>query len=119
MVNVAFLCDTLNPILRNIENEFLGKLVGPSLCCKRKVQFDRRGLYACDLDSRVKYQAATIAAGIYTVNDWRKEENKLPIEGGDKVLVSANLRDIMDESKVANNIKSDNNKKENEDETGE
>lgn len=119
MANVAFLSNTLNPILRNIENEFLRKLVAPSLCCKRKFQFDRRGLYACDLDSRVKYQAATIAAGIYTVNDWRKEENKLPIEGGDKVLVSANLRDIMDESKVANNIKSDNNKKEKEDETGE
>ena len=55
MANVAFLSNTLNPILRNIENELLRKLVAPSLCCKRKFQFDRRGLYACDLDSRVKY----------------------------------------------------------------
>lgn len=94
MANVAFLSNTLNPLLRNIENEMLRKLISPTLCYKRKFQFDRRGLYASDLDSKVKYQSATIAAGIYTVNDWRKEENRPPIEGGDKVLVSANLRDI-------------------------
>lgn len=103
MANVAFLSNTLNPLLRNIENEMLRKLVAPSLCCKRKFQFDRRGLYACDLDSRVKYQANTIAAGIYTVNDWRKEENKPPVAGGDKVLVSANLKDI-NEGSFGNNI---------------
>lgn len=103
MANVAFLSNTLNPLLRNIENEMLRKLVAPSLCCKRKFQFDRRGLYACDLDSRVKYQANTIAAGIYTVNDWRKEENKPPVAGGDKVLVSANLKDINEDS-FGNNI---------------
>ena len=95
---MAFLSNTLNPLLRNIENEMLRKLVAPTLCCKRKFEFDRRGLYASDLDSRVKYQAATIAAGIYTVNDWRKVENRPPIEGGDKVLVSANLRDIANET---------------------
>lgn len=100
MANVAFLSNTLNPILRNIENELLRKLVAPSLAFKRKFQFDRRGLYASDLSSRVKYQQDTIAAGIYTVNEWRREENKLPIDGGDRVLVSANLRDINDESKV-------------------
>ena len=103
MANVAFLSNTLNPLLRNIENEMLRKLVAPSLCCKRKFQFDRRGLYACDLDSRVKYQANTIAAGIYTVNDWRKEENKPPVAGGDKVLVSAKLKDI-NEGSFGNNI---------------
>lgn len=101
MANVAFLSNTLNPLLRNIENEMLRKLIAPTLCCKRRFQFDRRGLYASDLDSRVKYQSATIAAGIYTVNDWRKEENRPPIEGGDKVLVSANLRDITDEGAVS------------------
>ena len=100
MANVAFLSNTLNPLLRNIENEMLRKLIAPTLCCKRKFQFDRRGLYACDLDSKVKYQTSTIAAGIYTVNDWRKEENRPPVEGGDKVLVSANLRDITNDGAV-------------------
>ncbi len=100
MANVAFLSNTLNPLLRNIENEFLRKLVAPSLCCKRRFEFDRRGLYACDLDSKVKYQTATIAAGIYTVNDWRRIENRPTVEGGDKVLVSANLRDITADGAV-------------------
>lgn len=111
MANVAFLSNTLNPLLRCIENEMLRKLVSPSLCRKRKFEFDRRGLYASDLDSRVKYQAATIAAGIYTVNDWRKVENKPPIEGGDKVLVSANLRDITAEG-TEEQPSNDNNKNE-------
>lgn len=99
MANVAFLANTLNPLLRKIETELHRKLVSPSLCCKRKFEFDRRSLYACDLDSRIKYQAATIAAGIYTVNDWRLVENQPAVEGGDVVLVSANLKSI----KEANN----------------
>ena len=94
MANVAFLTNTLNPLLRKIEVELHRKLVAPARCCKRRFQFDRRGLYACDLDSRVKYQAQTIAAGLYTVNEWRQEENRPPVDGGDAVLVSANLKGI-------------------------
>ncbi len=96
MASVDFLSNTLDPILRKIECEFQRKLFTPSQYGKRRIQFDRRGLYACDLDSRVKYQAATIAAGLYTVNEWRREENKPTVEGGDKVLVSANLKGIDD-----------------------
>lgn len=92
LTNVAFLSNSLNPILRRIENELQRKIVAPSLCCKRQFLFDRAGLYACDLDSKVKYIAQTIAAGVYTVNEWRKEENQAPVEGGDTVLISANLR---------------------------
>jgi HK97 family phage portal protein len=108
MANVAFLSNTLNPLLRKIENELHRKLVSPSLCCKRKFQFDRRGLYASDLESRIKYQAQTIAAGIYTVNEWRREENKPPVEGGDTVLVSANLRGINEPAAPAKQESTDN-----------
>lgn len=109
MANVAFLSNTLNPILRKIENELLRKLVAPSLYCKRKFQFDRRGLFACDLESRIRYQSQTIAAGIYTVNEWRKEENKPAVDGGDKVLVSANLKGIDDMTTNTENINNDGN----------
>ncbi len=94
MANVAFLSNTLNPLLRKIESELQRKLFSAAQYGKRKIQFDRRGLYACDLESRVKYQADTIAAGLYTVNEWRKEENKPAVTGGDTVLVSANLKGI-------------------------
>lgn len=99
MANVAFLANTLNPILRKIEVELHRKLVAPTLCCKRRFQFDRRDLYACDLDSRAKYQAQTIACGIYSVNDWRVAENQPPVPGGDVVLVSANLKSIKEAGK--------------------
>ena len=101
MANVGFLSHALNPYLRTIENELHRKLVSPSLCCKRKFEFDRRGIYACDLASRIDYQTKTIAAGIYTVNEWRAAENKLPVEGGDKPLVSANLKAITELSAEA------------------
>lgn len=96
MANVAFLSNTLNPILRKIESELQRKLFSASQYGRRKVQFDRRGLYACDLESRIKYQADTIAAGLYTVNEWRREENKPAVPGGDTVLVSANLKGIKE-----------------------
>lgn len=101
MANVAYLSGTLNPLLRKIEVELHRKLVARSLCCKRKFEFDRRALYACDLDSKVRYQNQTIAAGIYTVNEWRAEENKPAVEGGDTVLVSANLKSITDSATAA------------------
>lgn len=94
MANVAFLSNTLNPLLKKIENEFMRKFVPQSLCHKRRFVFDRMGLYACDLDSRVKYQTQSIAAGLSTVNEWRRMENKPPVAGGDTVLVSANLKNI-------------------------
>lgn len=98
MANVAFLSNTLNPILRKIEVELHRKLVAPSLCCKRKFEFDRASLYACDLESKVKYISQTIAAGLMTVNEWRAKENRPAVEGGDTVLVSANLKGINEMS---------------------
>lgn len=96
MANVAFLNNTLNPILRKIEIELLRKLVAPTLATKRKFEFNRQSLYACDLESRSKYWQQVIATGLYTVNELRREENKPDVEGGDQVLVSANLKSITD-----------------------
>lgn len=118
--NVAFLSHTLNPLLRSIESELLRKLVAANKATKYRITFDRRGIYACDLDSKIKYQSATIAAGIYTVNDWRLEENRAPVEGGDVVLVSANLRPITEAGQPAPGVpaapaQDDNNEDKNDD----
>jgi phage portal protein BeeE len=94
MAQAAFRATTLNPILCKIEGEFTRKLVPRSMCCKRKFQFDRKALYACDLDTLANYQQKTIQAGIYSVNDWRKYEDQPAVQGGDKVLVSTNLAPI-------------------------
>lgn len=94
MANVAFLSNTLNPILRQIECELHRKLVPHSLCCKYKFQFNRFGLYACDLESKAKYQAQMLATGLYTVNELRRLENRPAIDGGDRAFISANLKGI-------------------------
>lgn len=96
MANVAYLSNTLNPLLRKIECEFTRKLIPRALVGKRRFQFDRMQLYACDMDSRVKYQAQTIAAGLYTVNEWRAVENKAPIDGGDVAMITANVKPLQD-----------------------
>lgn len=91
MANVAYLSNTLNPILKRIEAEFTRKLIPPSLHCKRKFLFDRKGIYSLDLTTLANYQQKTIASGIYTVNDWRRIENQPEVEGGDTVYMSTNL----------------------------
>lgn len=95
MANVAFLSNTLNPLLRRIENEMNRKLIPQSLCCARKFEFDREELYACDLASRVQYQAQTIGAGLRTINEWRKKENMPAVDGGDTPMASANLKSLQ------------------------
>lgn len=96
MANVAFLNNTLNPILRKIECELLRKLVAPSLAGKRKFEFLRRSLYACDLESLAKYWNQLIGCGLRTVNELRHEEDMPEVDGGDVVLVSANLKPIKE-----------------------
>lgn len=112
--NVAFLSSGLNPILTKIEDEFQRKLVPESLAFKRRFIFDRRGIYSTDLASKVDYQFKTIQAGIYSVNDWRRAENLPEVEGGDRVLVSANLKPLQDVSEDSMQANQDENANEND-----
>ncbi len=91
MANVAFLSNTLDPILKRIECELTRKLIPRAMCCQRKFLFDRRGVYSMDLQSLADYQKKTIESGIYTVNDWRRMENQPTVDGGDTVYLSTNL----------------------------
>lgn len=108
MANVAFLSNTLNPLLRCIESELQRKLVPEKLQGKRRFLFDRRSLYACDLDSKVKYQSQSLAIGMCTVNELRRSENMPPVDGGDTVLVSANLKSIDELGIQPENVKPSN-----------
>ncbi len=91
MANVAFLSNTLDPILKRIECELTRKLIPREMCCRRRFMFDRRGVYSMDLASLADYQKKTIESGVYTVNDWRRMENQPEVEGGDTVYLSTNL----------------------------
>lgn len=91
--DVDFLSHTLNPLLRNIEIELRRKLIAPSLCRKYKFKFDRRELFACDLNGMMNYGTKLLQIGT-TVNEVRRMNNLTPVDCGDTVLVSANLRGI-------------------------
>ena len=91
--DVDFLSHTLNPLLRNIETELRRKLVAPQLCYKYKFKFDRRELFACDLNGMMNYGTKLLQIGT-SVNEVRRMNNLPPVDGGEAILVSANLRGI-------------------------
>lgn len=97
MANVAFLVNTLNPLLRKIENEFIRKLTGENLSYHITFEFDRTGMYACDLTSKMNYMTKLIGLG-RTVNEIRLMENLPPVEGGDIPWISANLRPLTQQT---------------------
>lgn len=92
MANVAFLSDTLDPILRQIENEFNRKIFRRNMT--ERVHFDRVQLYATDLDGRMRYIEKRIQTGTMTPNEARESLGMAPVEGGDTPMISANLRPV-------------------------
>lgn len=94
MSQVAFLTDTLQPVLTQIENELQIKLIPRELAMQYRIDFDIEPLLQTDLLTQADYINKTISAGVKTVNQWRKKFGQAPVEGGDKVLVSANLKSL-------------------------
>lgn len=88
-----FYIDTLNPILKKIENAFNSKLIPDSVSSRYKIEFDRCTLpYFNDIMKNYKTQ---IEMGILSVNDVRRTFNKDEVEGGNEILVSTNLQSIQ------------------------
>ena len=94
MSQVAFLTDTLQPVLTQIENELQIKLIPRELAMEFKIDFDIEPLLQTDLLTQADYINKTIQAGVRTVNHWRKKFGQSPVPNGDKVLVSANLKSL-------------------------
>lgn len=94
MSQVAFLTDTLQPILTLIEMEMQIKLIPQELDSVYRINFDIEPLLQTDLITHADYMAKTIAAGVKDVNYWRKKAGQAPVENGGKVLVSANLKTL-------------------------
>lgn len=104
-----FLSKTLNPLLRKIECELLRKLVPADYQRYRKFEFDRRAVFACDLDSKMRYNKQLIETGLATINELRRSEDRPAVEGGDAPLASANLKTLSELAGNAQNpAKTDN-----------
>lgn len=90
MASVDLYRNTINPILCQIENELTRKLLPGAR--GEKIAFDREGIYATDLDSRMRYVEKRIQTGTMTPNEARKSFDMPPVEGGDSPMMSANLK---------------------------
>lgn len=104
MANAAFLSQTLNPLLCNIENEFGRKLAWMG---DGRFEFDRSGLFVGDRESLVRYQTAQLQAGLRSPNELRRADNMPPVDGGDTLFISANLRPITESATNDNNDNND------------
>lgn len=88
-----FYIDTLNPILKKIENAFNSKLIADSVSNRYKIEFDRTSLaYFNDI---MKNYKSMLELGILSVNDVRRNFNQAEVDGGDEILVSTNLQSIQ------------------------
>lgn len=97
-----FYIDTLNPILKKIENAFNSKLIPDSVSGRYKIEFDRTSLaYFNDI---MKNYKSMLELGILSVNDVRKNFNQAEVEGGNEILVSTNLQSIQNYKVTIDNI---------------
>ncbi len=88
---LAFLTDTLAPLLEKIELEFERKLYKPSEKDFIDVRFDTATLLRADKQSLANYYSTLFNIGVITDNEIRKELDLPAIEGGDEAFVQVNL----------------------------
>lgn len=91
---VQFMTDTLQPLLRQIENEFFAKLIPRSVADKYRIEFDLEAFYQTDLQTMAAYMEKSIQYGVNTVNEWRRKKGNPPVEGGDTAFISCNVAPI-------------------------
>lgn len=88
---LAFLTDTLNPLLEKIELEFERKLYKPSERGGVDVRFDTSVLLRADKASQASYYNTLFQIGVITPNEIRRALDLEPLEGGDKSFVQVNV----------------------------
>lgn len=91
---LAFLTDTLTPLLEKIENEFHRKLFLPSERNRIELKFDISNLLRADSITQADYYTKMFNLGAYTTNEIRKKINQPPVEGGDRAFIQVNVQPV-------------------------
>ena len=91
---LAFLTDTLSPLLEKIELEFERKLYKPSERNNIDVRFDTSVLLRADKASLASYYNTLFQIGVITPNEIRKNLDLPAIENGDKSFVQVNVQTL-------------------------
>ena len=88
---LAFLTDTLQPLLYKIELEFERKLFLPKDKFKYVVSFDTSVILRTDKGALAEYYTKMYNLGVLTTNDIRKQLDLEPVDKGDQVFIQSNL----------------------------
>lgn len=85
---LAFLTDTLAPMLENIELEFKKKVFRPSERPYIEVKFNTSSLLRADKAAQATWIKTQIEGGLLTINEARKELDLPKVKNGDQPLVN-------------------------------
>lgn len=91
---LAFLTDTLAPLLEKIELEFERKLYKPSEKDSIDVRFDTATLLRADKQSLANYYQTLFNIGVISPNEIRKQIDLPSLEGGDNTFVQVNIQTL-------------------------
>lgn len=88
---LAFLTDTISPLLEKIELEFETKLFAGEAI---DVRFDVSQLLRADRQSLASYYSTLIQNGVMQINEVRRELDLPPVENGNNNFVQVNLQTL-------------------------
>lgn len=108
MSELAFLNDTLRPLLTKIEMELETKLFPGQM--EYDIKFDVNELLRTDKKSQAEYFTKMFNLGVLSPNDIRRELDMTPVEGGDIHVAQVNLTSIKNLTTI--NATADNRQKE-------
>jgi HK97 family phage portal protein len=91
---LAFLTDTLAPLLTKIEQEFERKLFKPSEKAHIEVRFNTSKLLKADKTALAGYYRELFNIGVLTPNEIRRELDLPAIEGGDSAYLQINMSTV-------------------------
>ena len=91
---LAFLTDTLSPLLEKIEQEFERKLYKPSEKDSIDVRFNTSVLLRADKQSLANYYNTLFNNGVMSINEIRRELDLEATDGGDSHFVQVNLQTL-------------------------
>ena len=93
-MQLAFLTDTLQPLLEKFENEFQRKLYKPSEKDSITVRFSTAPLLRADKQSQANYYNTLFQMGVMTINEIRKELDLPHLENGNTSFVQVNVQTL-------------------------
>ena len=99
---LAFLTDTLAPILQKFELEFERKLFSPEERNAIDVRFDTSGLVRLDVTAQSNYYKSLYNMGAVTPNEIRRETLRPPVPDGDNVFIQGAMTTMSNAVKGIN-----------------